>query len=215
MIFTRIRFFRLKSTLGSAASFGSFDADGNSDEMNNEPDENVGDDGERFLSGTESISGSGNDTTALRGRTLSATSSVAKGMQRFFQVILVLCGMVLALCLHFMKMLIRLMGTGCLTQFITIGEALTVIFGVCISVFIRQFAIVIAAFLCLGAAHGAKKKYEKWQKEEAEEGADKSHTGRFRRFFSHKHKNDGNDNSGESYVHMEEQQTKKHWWSRD
>lgn len=136
-------------------------------------------------------------------------------MTRFFQVILIFCGMVLALCLHFMKMLVRLMGTGCLTQLITVGEALTVIFGVCISVFIRQFAIVIAAFLCIGAAHGAKKKYEKWQKEEEEEGADKSHGGRFFRFFHHGHKSDNkgaDQETGESYVQMDEGAKKKHWW---
>lgn len=115
-----------------------------------------------------------------------------------------------------MKMLMRLMGEGCLTQLITIGEAITVIFGVCISVFIRQFAIVIAAFLCLGAAHGAKKKYEKWQKEEGDDEADKSHSGRFKRFFNHKHKDEkkqADEAKEESYVQVEEQDKKKHWWS--
>lgn len=205
-----------QSTLGSAASFGSF---GNEDEVvgNGSAEEEVADngndevaDGERFLSSKH------DNTKVLRGRTLEATSSVGKAMTRFFQVILIFCGVVLAICLHFMKMLLRLMGTGCLTQLITIGEAITVIFGVCISVFIRQFAIVIAAFLCVGAAHGAKKKYEKWQIEEEEEGADKTHTGRFYRFFHHGQKKDTTtgDEQGESYVEMEEGPKKKHWWSR-
>ena len=87
-------------------------------------------------------------------------------------------------------MLIRLLGTGCLTQLITIGEALSVVFGVCISVFIRQFAILIAGILCLGASYGARKKYEKWRKEEAEISSDKSYSGRLRRFFTNKKDND-------------------------
>lgn len=161
-------------------------------------------DGERFLNENDQV---------LRGRTLEATSTVAKGMRHFFQAILLLCGMVLAISLHFLKMLVRLLGEGCLTQLITIGEALTVTLGVCLSVFIRQFAIVIAAFLCIGAVHGAKKKYEKWNKEEEEEGADKTHSGRFKRFFSHKHKKE--EKQQEDYVEMDEEQPKKkHFWSK-
>ena len=53
----------------------------------------------------------------------------------------------------------------------------------------------------MGAAHGAKKKYEKWRKDEEEEKADKSHTGRFRRFFNHKREKKS-DAHEESYVHM-------------
>ena len=114
--------------------------------------------------------------------------------------------MALVRCLHFCKMLIRLLGTGCLTQIITVAEALTVILGVVISVFIRQCAIFIAALLCMGAFHGAKGKYEKWRKEEDEDGADKLSAGRFKRFFNHKHKNDENnsDNKDDSYIQMKE-----------
>ena len=193
-----------KSTLGSASSFGSFDTSDSENDVN----------GERFLSQT--MSSNNKEKAVLRGRTLEASSSMAKGMRHFFQAILLLCGMVLAISLHFLKMLIRLMGEGCLTQLITIGEALTVILGVCLSVFIRQFAIVIAAFLCLGAAHGAKKKYEKWNKEEEEEGVDKSHSGRLKRFFSHKYAEKKEALQQEdSYVEMDEEQPKKkHFWSK-
>lgn len=53
----------------------------------------------------------------------------------------------------------------------------------------------------MGAAHGAKKKYEKWRKDEEEEKTDKSHSGRLRRFFNHKHEKKS-DAHEESYVHM-------------
>ncbi|KAL3804067.1 hypothetical protein HJC23_006458 [Cyclotella cryptica] len=192
------------STLGSCASFGSFVANtsegGEIFEGENLDAENR--DRKRFLSGLGSIN---HGTKILRGRTLVSTSSAVSSMGHFFQVILVLCGMVLALSLHFLKMLIRLLGTGCLTQLITICEAVTVVFGVCISVFIRQFSILIAGFLCLGAAYGAKKKYEKWQKEEEEDTADKSHYGRLRRFFTHTHGDDVKRNRGEkrdNYIPM-------------
>lgn len=207
--------------MGSCASFGSFIATssegGENGDGENEDGENVDPekaDGERFLGDTGTIN---HGNKALRGRTLVSTSSVAAGMRHFFQVILVFCGMVLALSLHFLKMLIRLLGEGCLTQLITIGEALAVIFGVCISVFIRQFAILIAAFLCVGAAYGARKKYEKWQKEEVEEAGDTSRFDRFRRLFSNKHDNVVKKNQGKNennYVQMEEQPKRRRWWSR-
>ncbi|KAL9180612.1 hypothetical protein ACHAXT_011065 [Thalassiosira profunda] len=134
------------STLGSFSAFGSFDSGDGSEQ-------------------------GGNSNRNLRGLSTVSTSSIATGAMKFLQVILVFFGIVLALSIHFCKMLLRLMGEGCLTQIITIVEATTVCTSVLISIFVRQFAIFAAACLVLAAAYGAKRKYDKWQeKKEGEAG---------------------------------------------
>lgn len=80
-----------QSTLGTFSAFGSF-ADIDTSDENNADNNNE----RRGLS--------------------TSTSSVANGITSFFRVILVFFGIILALSIHFLKMLIRLIGEGCLTQ---------------------------------------------------------------------------------------------------
>ena len=63
-------------------------------------------------------------------------------------------------------MLIRLLGEGCLTQFITVAEATTVIFSVLISIFVREFAIFCAAIMLVAAGYGGKRRWDKWEEKE-------------------------------------------------
>ena len=79
---------------------------------------------------------------------------------------MVFIGTILALSIHFLKMFIRLIGEGCLTQLITVGEVMTVCVSVLASIFVRQFAIFAASCLFIGAFYNAKKRYEKRQAEE-------------------------------------------------
>lgn len=66
-------------------------------------------------------------------------------------------------------MLIRLFGEGCLTQCITIIEAMTVCTTVLVSIFVRQFSIFFAACLLLAAGYGGKRKWEKWQEKKKQQ----------------------------------------------
>ena len=66
-------------------------------------------------------------------------------------------------------MLIRLFGEGCLTQCITIIEAMTVCTTVLVSIFVRQFSIFFAACLLLAAGYGGKRKWEKWQEKKEQQ----------------------------------------------
>eukprot|EP00970_Alexandrium_tamarense_P001111 scaffold114_cov200-Alexandrium_tamarense.AAC.81 len=152
----------LLSTLGSFSSFGSFETigeglyDGNNNNNN-----------DRYLESKQSTNEM-NNRNQLRGLS-TTTSSVTSGVRAFFQIIIVFVGVIIALSLHFFKMLIRLFGEGCLTQCIAIGEATTVCFGVLVSIFIRQFAILIATCMLLAAGYGAKRKYVKWQAKQEQE----------------------------------------------
>ena len=82
---------------------------------------------------------------------------------------MVFIGTILALSIHFLKMFIRLIGEGCLTQLITVGEVMTVCVSVLASIFVRQFAIFAASFLFIGAFYNEKKRYEKRETEEKRE----------------------------------------------
>ncbi len=140
---------RTKSTLGSFSAFGSFSSVSDAVDAANEY--NAG--GENKLRGLSSVS----------------TSSVKSSVGNFFRVILVFFGIILALCIHFCKMVIRLLGEGCLTQIITALETTTVCFSVLVSIFVRQFAIFAATCLIIAACYGAKRKYDKWQEEKEEQ----------------------------------------------
>lgn len=140
-----------KSTLGAFSAFGSFDANeanGGGDQYTNDDEYNAG--GNRSLRGLSTVS----------------SSSVAHGAGMFFRVVLVLFGIVLALSIHFFKMLVRLLGEGCLTQCITVLEITVVCVSVLVSIFVRQFAIFSASCLILAAGYNAKRRYEKRQAEE-------------------------------------------------
>ena len=100
---------------------------------------------------------------------MESNSTIASGISTFVRVILVFIGAVLALSIHFCKMLIRLLGEGCLTWLITIIEVTTVFFSVLLSIFIRQFAIFIAVVFVCAAVYNGKKRYDKRKEEQEEE----------------------------------------------
>jgi hypothetical protein len=142
-----ISIFAAKSTLGTFSAFGSFDSYG---------------DGQGAKQGASAVA-------RLRGLTTVSDSSVAHGMAVFVKVILVFVGIVLAISIHFCKMLVRLLGEGCLTQIITILEVTTVCVSVLVSIFIRQFAIFVASCLLLAAGYNAKKRWDKRREGEGQQ----------------------------------------------
>ena len=75
------------------------------------------------------------------------------------QVTIVAIGVGLALLVHLLKMLIRLVGQGWLTGCMTILERIWCIFSIVVAVFVKPLAIVFAAVLCVGAATVIKRKY--------------------------------------------------------
>jgi len=85
----------------------------------------------------------------------------------FFQVILVICGVMLALSLHLFKMLVRLLGEGCLTGLLTAMEVTWTFCVITVVIFIQPIAIVVAVLLCWFAALGIKRKFFNKKKEEA------------------------------------------------
>ncbi|EJK54572.1 hypothetical protein THAOC_25790 [Thalassiosira oceanica] len=135
------------SALGSLAAFGSFD----------HGDGSAGDNGGNNDGGDE----------RRRGRRLGATSGVAV----FFRVVLVLFGSMLALSMHFFKMLMRLVGEGCLTCCITVLEASIVCTTVLASIFVRQFAIVTCFAFLSAALFNAKRRHERRKEKLAKEAA--------------------------------------------
>jgi hypothetical protein len=86
----------------------------------------------------------------------------------FFQVIVVLIGIGLAFALHGLKMILRIIGVGWLTNCLTILETMWVVISIVIAVFIRPIAIIIAAFLCCGALLAIKRAFWKKQKNKPE-----------------------------------------------
>lgn len=132
-----------QSTLGAFSAFGSFDSTTDEQQQSN--------------------------GRKLKGRTLESDSAIAGGISAFVRVILVFIGAILALSIHFCKMLIRLLGEGCLTWLITIIEVTTVFFSVLLSIFIRQFAIFIAVVFVFAAVYNGKKRYDKRKEEQEDE----------------------------------------------
>lgn len=95
----------------------------------------------------------------------------------FFRVVLVFFGIMLALSIHFLKMLVRLFGEGCLTQCITVLEVTTVCVSVLASIFMRQLAIFFASVLLIAACYSAKRKWEKLQDEQVQQGVSENQHG--------------------------------------
>jgi Domain of unknown function (DUF4126) len=85
--------------------------------------------------------------------------SVVSGALVFFQVIVVVIGIILALCLHGLKMIVRLLGEGCLTNCITVLEYTWIGFSITLAVFIREVAVCIAILFCFAAVYVIKRRY--------------------------------------------------------
>jgi hypothetical protein len=113
------------------------------------------DEDEDFMTSYEG-GGAGGTTRFLQiaGRRLSIGSTsltVVKG-------IVIVIGAILAVCIHLMKMIIRLFGEGCCTGCIAMVEVAFVTTTVLISIYIQQVAIVIALGLLCVAGYILKRK---------------------------------------------------------
>ena len=84
---------------------------------------------------------------------------VVSGALVFFQIFVVLSGIVLAFSIHGLKMLLRIMGVGWLTNCLTILETMWVITSITVALFIRPIAIIVAAFICCGALFSIKRTF--------------------------------------------------------
>ncbi len=90
----------------------------------------------------------------------------------FFQVILVLSGVLLALSLHLFKMFVRLLGEGCCTGLMTALEVMWTFCTVFLVIFIKPIAIVVAIFLCFAAVRAVRRKLAEKKKKQQEEEED-------------------------------------------
>lgn len=84
---------------------------------------------------------------------------VASGALIGFQIVVVLTGIVLAFSVHALKMTIRLLGTGWLTNCLTVLETLWIVTTITVAVFIRPIAILIAVCICCGAIFSIKRNF--------------------------------------------------------
>lgn len=125
------------SILGSLSTFGLFSM------VNN---------------GGDADAAAGDDVTAAMDDQGRRHLSVASGTLVFFQVIVVAIGIVLALCLHGIKMLVRLLGEGCLTNCITVLEYTWIGLSITLAVFVREIAICIAILFCFVAVYMIKRR---------------------------------------------------------
>lgn len=85
--------------------------------------------------------------------------SAASGALTALQVLLVIWGIGLALCLHLVKMFVRLIGEGCLTQCLAIVEATWSVSMLTFVIFIKEIAIVVSAIFMLSAAYVIKRRF--------------------------------------------------------
>jgi len=63
----------------------------------------------------------------------------------FWRVFVIVSGIGVALTMHFFKMLVRLVGAGWLTSFLTVAETLYCIIGLLLAIFFQAFAILFAS----------------------------------------------------------------------
>jgi hypothetical protein len=75
----------------------------------------------------------------------------------FLQIVIVFIGIGLAISMHLLKLLVRLIGEGWLTAVLTVLEATWCITTIIIAIFIRPIALFIAALICLGLAFNIKR----------------------------------------------------------
>ena len=141
------------SILGSLSTFGLFTMPSTQITMGDEDGEYVGD-----VYDYEGGNADGNENGDGDARR-QLTSSAASGVLIFFQVIVVFIGILLALCLHGLKMIVRLMGEGCLTNCITVLEYMWIGISITLAIFIREIAICVAILFCLVAAYITKRRF--------------------------------------------------------
>ena len=170
------------SVLGSLATMGLLEiAWLESDEGPNEDDDlfallgAVGN-----MTGTADTDGEGGDgrmlfvSTMLRGTAESAKrylqdatgtqssedttgEQIADTALTALKVVVIIIGIVLALCVHLFKMIVRLFGEGCCTGCITIVEVTFVVLCLTVAIFIEQVSIIIAVIIVCVAIYIIKK----------------------------------------------------------
>lgn len=145
------------SAIGSLSTFGVFDSTYNFSvddiDMNN-VQVNYNDDAAAAADGAEA------DGAArfLEDMGANSHSSALMVLQGF----LIVVGIGLALLIHMFKMIVRLLGEGCLTNFITIVETTWIAISITIAIYIRPIAIGVAILLgCAGAFSFKRNFYDK------------------------------------------------------
>lgn len=135
------------SVIGSLSTFGVFDSiyqiDLDEVDMSN-VEVNYNDDGAaRFLEDSGAASDESGSSTALI----------------VFQGFLLAVGIGLAILIHLFKMIVRLLGEGCLTNFITVVETTWIAMSITIAIYIRPIAVGIAILLSCAAAFSFKRHF--------------------------------------------------------
>lgn len=88
-----------------------------------------------------------NDANMNMEQDANRSLNVAESTSSFFQVIVIVIGVGLAVSVHMLKMLIRLVGIGWLTNCLTVIETTFCIVAVTLSIYIRQVAIFLACLI--------------------------------------------------------------------
>jgi hypothetical protein len=126
----------------------------------------------KVSNGYENLSNLGD--TSGRSLQYDAASSSSDSSGGFFvvflQVVLVVVGIGLSVLIHLFKMIIRLLGEGCLTNCLTILETLWIVLTILLAIYIRPIAIGVAIVLGCAAAFSFKRRIvdKIHKKEEAE-----------------------------------------------
>lgn len=96
-------------------------------------------------------------------RDLRNLGAVSDAALTGLKAVLVIVGVGLALAIHLLKMLIRLVGlaccAGCCQPCITVFETTAVVVGILVAVFVRQIAIATCILLFVGAGYLVKRKW--------------------------------------------------------
>jgi hypothetical protein len=85
--------------------------------------------------------------------------SAASGALIFFQVCVVGIGIILALAIHALKMLVRLIGEGWLTNCLTVIETTWIVTTITMAIFVRQIAVLVAITMCCATIFSIKRNY--------------------------------------------------------
>jgi hypothetical protein len=132
------------SILGTLSTFGLYDQGNNFDNNNNRR--------------TRMLNNEGGNIDNLG-------SSVTTAAIRVVQSLVVILGVGLAISIHFLKMLIRMIGVGWATQALTIVEIVFCVATVCISVFVQKFAIFMAVVFIVMMVFSMRKQWKKYKDE--------------------------------------------------
>ena len=127
------------SILGTLSTFGLYEDDWLNDTLLE------GEDGDRRLDESSEDEENGISTSTIR----------------VMQVFVVMLGVGLALSIHLLKILIRLIGQGWLTQLLTVLEIAFCVTTVTISVFVKQFALFMAISFLILMVYSLSKRWKK------------------------------------------------------